>query len=76
MYAWSKRHFTSTGQGAGSGFADDPLSPEGEIQLYRKHRNQRVIREAETLAHKCATYFSSAEDSYYFDSMDAMMKGE
>ena len=55
---------------------DDPLSPEGELQLYRKHRNQRVLREAQALAQKCATMFSSAEDSYYFDSMDAMMKGE
>lgn len=60
---------------------EDPLSREGELQLYRRTRNQRVLQEAEQLASKCAAVLGVGEedpDLLLLDGMDAFfgIKGE
>jgi hypothetical protein len=42
LYAWSKRELQMPSPPVS--LADDPLSPEGEMHLYRKSRNRRALQ--------------------------------
>jgi len=66
IYAWSKKQLSapaalSAVEGPG-GEEDDPLSPEGQVALYRRSRNQRVLEEAKALTLKCTGVLGMPEE--------------
>jgi len=87
LYAWSKRHFSapaalSAAIGGGGGRDEDPLSPEGQLTLYRKTRNRRVLQEAEALSLKCASVLGMPEEEedpdffFMLDGIDALLSSQ
>ena len=85
IYAWSKRHLSapaSLSTAAGGKGEEDPLSPGGQLNLYRKTRNQRVLQEAEALSLKCASVLGMPEEEedpdflFMLDGIDALLSSQ
>lgn len=83
LYAWSKRQFAAPAPVSHvvmgtAGHDEDPLSPEGQLKLYRKMRNRRALQEAEALSLKCAHVLGMPEeeedpDFFMLDGIDAYL---